>query len=193
MSDVSTQASNSQASLSVGGISLRHLMRIDRRHTRLGVTRACPPDAGGTNVPAPSSAGGMAPPNGVRGIGKRNCPQGSEAPARAGQMWADSDCGGLDLGFIPGKNHAPPSPSPWEPPRCAEPTVSPAVLSRARQGAYAASGRGRASATSNGGAWGRSWREGFAQSSDGEFEPCLARQYGRIWALGGESVARVRA
>jgi hypothetical protein len=46
-------------------------------------------------------------------------------------MWAYSDCGELDLGFIPGKNHAPPSSSPWEPPRWAEPTPSPAVLSRA--------------------------------------------------------------
>ena len=52
---------------------------------------------------------------------------------RAGQMWADSDCGELGLGFIPGKNHAPPSPSPWEPPRWAQPTASPAVLSRASQ------------------------------------------------------------
>ena len=46
-------------------------------------------------------------------------------------MWAYSDYGELDLGLIPGKNHAPPSPSPWEPPRWAEPTASPAVLSRA--------------------------------------------------------------
>jgi len=46
-------------------------------------------------------------------------------------MWADSDCGELDLGLIPGKNHAPPSPSPWEPPRWAEPIASPAFLSRA--------------------------------------------------------------
>jgi len=44
-------------------------------------------------------------------------------------MWADSDCGELDLGIIPGKKHAPPSPSPWEPPRWAQPTPSPAVLS----------------------------------------------------------------
>ena len=50
---------------------------------------------------------------------------------RAGQMWAYSDCRELGLGFIPGKNHAPPSPSPWEPPRWAEPTASLAVLSRA--------------------------------------------------------------
>ena len=48
-------------------------------------------------------------------------------------MWAYSDCSELGLGFIPGKNHAPPSPSPWEPPRWAEPIVSPAVLSRASQ------------------------------------------------------------
>jgi len=46
-------------------------------------------------------------------------------------MWAYSDCRELDLGFIPGKNHAPPSPSPWEPPRWEEATPGPAVLSRA--------------------------------------------------------------
>jgi len=46
-------------------------------------------------------------------------------------MGTYSDCGELDLGIIPGKKHAPPSPSPWEPPRWAEPTAIPAVLSSA--------------------------------------------------------------
>jgi len=65
-------------------------------------------------------------------------------------MWANSDCGYLNLGFIPGKNHAPPSPFPWEPPRWAEPTASLPVLSRAsRQGAYEPPGKGRASAICN--------------------------------------------
>ena len=35
---------------------------------------------------------------------------GGETSARAGQMWANSDCDEFDLGFIPGKNHAPPLP-----------------------------------------------------------------------------------
>jgi hypothetical protein len=101
MSDVSTQASNSQASLSVGDISLRHLMRIDRRHTRLGVTRACPPDAGGINVPAPSSAGGMGqPPRGPgykkakRPPGEARLPRGPDrcgrTPTVANWTWASS-------------------------------------------------------------------------------------------------------
>jgi hypothetical protein len=45
-------------------------------------------------------------------------------------MWACFEYRELDLGFIPGKNHVPPSRSPWEPPRWAQPTASAGVLSR---------------------------------------------------------------
>jgi len=100
-------------------------------------------------------------------------------------MWAYSDCGELDLGFIPGKNHAPPSPSPWEPPRWAEPIATPALLSRAsRQGVYAGSGERRANLGT--GNKGSRWHKDEMQHS-------RRSRVGRVWVEGADGVCLLLA